>query len=202
MKTDNEKMGTRQRLIAAMTDLIRRKGLHGVGLSDVLAEARAPKGVLYHHFPGGKTELAIVAIQTAVHDIVSTLGKLRNSNEDPSQMLRTWWDRARKGLEKSGFEQGCPLAAVALESTGEDKALRQVLSEGFSAIRAEIIAILTKAGMRFEKAERFSILIVAAYEGALLQSRIDTSARPAMETSNVLLELMQIELDRTKGGGK
>ena len=48
---------TRERLIAAMSDLLERRGFHGVGLSELLAQAQAPKGVLYHHFPGGKTAL-------------------------------------------------------------------------------------------------------------------------------------------------
>ena len=54
--------GTRDRLIAAMTDALRRRGFHGVGVSDILQQAGAPKGVLYHHFPGGKAELAVAAI--------------------------------------------------------------------------------------------------------------------------------------------
>jgi TetR/AcrR family transcriptional repressor of lmrAB and yxaGH operons len=45
-----------------MLTALRTKGFHGVGLSELLAQAQAPKGVLYHHFPGGKTELAVAAI--------------------------------------------------------------------------------------------------------------------------------------------
>ena len=37
-----------------MLGALRRKGYHGVGLNELLADANAPKGVLYHHFPGGK----------------------------------------------------------------------------------------------------------------------------------------------------
>ena len=57
---------TRTRLITAMADALQRRGLHGVGLNEILRDAQAPKGVLYHHFPGGKTELAVAAIQAIV----------------------------------------------------------------------------------------------------------------------------------------
>ncbi len=198
MKTDDTQMGTRQRLVAATSDLLQRKGLHGFGLSDVLAQARAPKGVLYHHFPGGKVELAIVAIQAAVSRIVLEFEQLQTTNQSPVQILRSWLDHSQKRLEKSGFEQGCPLAAVALESTAADHALRQALDEGFSAIRSVLSGILTGAGMTADKATRFSTLIISAYEGALLQSRIAGSAKPASETVELLLQLIQQEIETTQ----
>ena len=52
---------TKDRLILAAATLFRTRGYHGVGLADVLAEAKAPKGSLYHHFPNGKSDLALAA---------------------------------------------------------------------------------------------------------------------------------------------
>ena len=53
---------TPDKLIDTMIDAMQRKGLHGVGLNELLAAADAPKGSLYHHFPNGKTELSVAAI--------------------------------------------------------------------------------------------------------------------------------------------
>jgi TetR/AcrR family transcriptional repressor of lmrAB and yxaGH operons len=195
MNTSDVKMGTRQRLIAAMSELLQRKGLQGVGLSDVLAQAQAPKGVLYHHFPGGKTELAISAIRSSVNRIVASIQFLRSTDQNVVQRLRTWLGQAQKRLEKSGFEQGCPLAAVALESTAADQELRQALEEGFGAIRSVLAGMLADAGMTTTDAARFSTLIVSAYEGALLQSRIAGSAKPARDTLDLLLRLIQLEIE-------
>ena len=195
MKSDHVKMDTRKRLIAAMADLLQRKGLHGFGLSEVLAQAQAPKGVLYHHFPGGKVELAIVAIQSAVNHLLSTIEQLKRTNPDVMQVLYTFFSLAQNQLEKSGFERGCPLAAVALESTSADQALRQALSEGFRIIRSAIADLLSEAGMTAERAIWFSTLIVSAYEGALLQSRIAASVTPVNETITILLQLIQQEID-------
>ena len=58
--------GTRDRLIGAMLQALSTRGLHGVGINELLVAARAPKGVLYHHFPGGKTELAVATIEQLV----------------------------------------------------------------------------------------------------------------------------------------
>ncbi|MGD9864998.1 MAG: TetR family transcriptional regulator, partial [Pseudodonghicola sp.] len=52
---------SRDRLIRAASGLFRRRGYAGVGVSEILTVAELPKGSLYHHFPGGKRELAEAA---------------------------------------------------------------------------------------------------------------------------------------------
>src|SRR5580700_7348459 len=53
---------TRQRLVDASAALFQRQGLTGTGIKQILSEAGAPFSSLYHHFPGGKEELATAAI--------------------------------------------------------------------------------------------------------------------------------------------
>ena len=185
--------GTRDRLIAAMSDLLQRRGLHGIGLSDVLAQARAPKGVLYHHFPGGKVELAVAAIQAAVAYIKATLDRLQAAHDDPVQALRAWLDHAQKQLEQSDFERGSPLATVALESTAADHVLRQALAQGFSEIRERLAGLLSQAGVMPVRAAQLATLMVGAYEGALIQSRVAGSAQPVRDIADVLVEWVRCE---------
>lgn len=64
---------TRERLITAAIELFQARGYHGAGVNDVLAAADAPKGSLYHHFPGGKAELAIAAIERVSRDVGQTI---------------------------------------------------------------------------------------------------------------------------------
>ena len=196
MASQTQHSGTRQRLIAAMHDLLQRKGFHGVGINDVLALAQAPKGVMYHHFPGGKVELAVAAIQSAVENIIARLEQLQTSSQYTLQSLNIWMDHALKRLAKSGYERGCPLAAVALESTADDHLLRRTLNEGFCRIRSVLAEMLVDAGLTAERAGRFATLIVSAYEGALLQSRVADSVGPAGETLEMLMELIQVEINR------
>jgi len=190
---------TRERLIFATSDLLRRKGLHGFGVSDVLAAAQAPKGVLYHHFPGGKLELAIAAIDTAVAQILRSLEQIEAGGGDVPLALRGWLDQAHQRLARSGYEMGCPLAAVALESTGEDRELRAALNSGFDAIRGQLGRLLGQAGLSRAKAPRFAALVVSAYEGALLQARIAGDAKPANETADLLLEMLKREIQSARG---
>lgn len=191
--------GTRDRLIAAMFDLLQRRGLHGIGLSDVLAQAGAPKGVLYHHFPGGKVELAVAAIQAAVAYITATFDHLQATHDDPVQVLRAWLDHAQKQLAQSTFERGCPLATVALESTADDHTLRQALAQGFAAIRDRLTQLLAQAGVSSARAAQLSTLMVAAYEGALIQARVAGSAQPVSDIAEMVVEWVRREIQSKDG---
>ena len=185
---------TRDRLIAAMLNALRRKGYHGVGLNELLAEAGAPKGVLYHHFPGGKSELAIAAIHTVVGQITSGLQKLMARCIDPADALQAWMESAQKLLAGSGFEQGCPLASIALESTPEDAAIRAALADAFSSIRAHLTNALQVAGIAPERIAKLAALIVSAYEGALLQARVAGNIQTMHNTTEALVDLIRLSL--------
>ena len=180
----------RDRLIAAMTDALRRRGLHGIGLTELLQVAQAPKGVLYHHFPGGKTELAIAAIDRVVERMTGGLDKLLATTPDPLQAMRRWIAGATARLQDTGFEAGCPLATVALESRSEDQALREALARAFGRVRERIALGLLNAGLPAERAQGLAALIVTAYEGGLLQSRVAHSVEPIQRATDTLLALL------------
>ncbi|WP_288252933.1 TetR/AcrR family transcriptional regulator [uncultured Hydrogenophaga sp.] len=180
----------RERLIAAMTDALRRRGLHGIGLTELLQAAQAPKGVMYHHFPGGKTELAVAAIDEVVVRMTAGLDKLLATTPDPLQAMRRWIAGATARLQDTGFEAGCPLATVALESRPEDQALREALARAFERVRERIAQGLVNAGLPAERALGLAALIVAAYEGGLLQSRVAHSVEPIQRATDTLLALL------------
>ena len=185
---------TRDRLITAMTEALQRRGLHGIGLSELLKAAQAPKGVLYHHFPGGKTELAVAAIDAAVSALGARMDTLLRREADPVAALRAWLSGAQRQLERTGFAAGCPLGTVALESTPEDTALRSALARGFAALRERLATVLLRAGMPATRAPALAMLLVAAYEGALMQARVAGDGRALSEASDTLLDIVAREL--------
>jgi len=179
----------RQRLILAMIDALQRRGLHGSGLTELLAAAQAPKGVLYHHFPGGKTELAVAAVHATVERLCVMLDE-RMGAGDPAAALMAWIEGAQKRLAGSGYERGCPLATIALETTAADVEIRAALGAGFEQVRLRIAAALVKAG--YDNADALAALILAAYEGGLLQARAAGTAQPMTLVGEALLSLLTL----------
>ncbi len=189
--TADARPDTRSRLIAAMSDALQRRGYHGIGLNELLLAAEAPKGVLYHHFPGGKTALAVAAIEASVARICAYLDELTARGDPPLVVLETWLDAAQRRLEKTQFECGCPLATVALESTPADVAIRAALASGFAEFRRRIAALLREHGQSPERAESVAALIVSAYEGGLMQSRVAENAEPMRLMAHALRALLR-----------
>jgi TetR/AcrR family transcriptional repressor of lmrAB and yxaGH operons len=188
--------GTRDRLIAAMTDALRRRGLHGIGLTELLAQAGAPKGVLYHHFPGGKTELAVAAIDDVVARMLRGLDALLASTPEPIEAMRRWMAGATGRLSDTGFGAGCPLATVALETTPDDAALRDALARAFATLRERIALALEQHGEPQVQARGIAALVVATYEGGLLQARVAQSTEPITQATDTLLSLLTTRASR------
>lgn len=190
--------GTRERLVTAMSRALQRRGYHGVGLAELLAEAGAPKGVLYHHFPGGKQQLAVAAIEAIAAHITASLDRLVAAGADPLPTLQGWLAMAEQQLVKTGFERGCPLATVALETTADDAAVRAALAAAFDAIRERLALLLAAAGVPEAHAAGLAALVLATYEGALMQARVAGSGAPMAAAARTLLLLLRREIDHAR----
>jgi TetR/AcrR family transcriptional repressor of lmrAB and yxaGH operons len=174
-----------------MTDGMQRHGLHGTGLSEVLRDAGAPKGVLYHHFPEGKTGLAVASIDASIDQISTWLDVAFAKYPDPLEAIERWVRAASRRLSETDFDAGCPLATVALETTAADVEVRGALGTAFADLRGRIAAALDAQG--FAGAAGMAALIVATYEGALLQARVDNSIEPLRLSSEALMGLLRAQ---------
>ena len=53
---------TRTTMVEGAIQLLATRGVHGASLLKVLEHTGAPRGSVYHHFPGGKEELILAAL--------------------------------------------------------------------------------------------------------------------------------------------
>lgn len=183
--------GTRDRLIEAMAASIQRRGMNATGLSGILREAGAPKGVLYYHFPDGKTELTVAAITLSVEQMAGSLERAVAREDDLLDSLQRWLARTADRLGSTDFVWGCPLATVALESSAEDRDIRAALDAGFHRLRQVIAEQFVATGRPPAEAEHIAFAIVAAYEGGLLQARVAGDVKPMIDSCTYLLDLIR-----------
>lgn len=192
MHDESPAPGTRDRLIVAMSRALSTRGYHGIGLNELLATANAPKGVLYHHFPGGKAELAVAAIDHVAVRLHTELELIsERAQGDIVGALSAWMAAAQGLLESSGYARGCPLATVALETGPDDLVLRAALDRAFTALRGKLATFLMAAGLADARARPLAALLVSAYEGALVQSRVAGDVQPMAETCSALVEVIR-----------
>ncbi len=182
---------TRDRIVQAMSASIQARGMNATGLNDIVRDAAAPKGVLYHHFPGGKAAITIAAIDESVDRLEVRLARSVERGSDVLTALELWLERAASGLRESSFALGCPLATVALETTPNDCEIREALDRAFVRLREVIAAGLQREGRTAHDAERMAFAIVAAYEGGLLQARVAGRIEPMLDACRFMLDVMR-----------
>src|SRR5579862_5786022 len=119
----------RERMVRSAAQLIRRKGVSGTGMREIVTEAEAPRGSLQHYFPGGKEELVSDALlwmgNVAAHRIERCHRDLKTRT--PSALLASIVDTWRHDLTSEQFSAGCPLVAAAADTATTSTQLRQVL---------------------------------------------------------------------------
>src|SRR6185503_7714391 len=92
--------------------LLAKKGLLGASFSKILEESGAPRGSLYHHFPGGKDELVLEAIELAQSHVMAVIEKLAGHPAD--EVASAFINMLRTVLSRSNFEAGCSIVAVTV----------------------------------------------------------------------------------------
>lgn len=168
---------TRRRLISSTVQSLRANGYAGTGLSDVIRESGVPRGSLYHHFPGGKAELAASAIHHGGADMVARLRRLHERTGSVARSIEAFCDHYRESLEATGFVAGCPIATVALEGPSLDPTVRAQTGSEFGGLIGLLADALVDDGVAPTRATHLASVIVATIEGGMLLSKAtgDTS---------------------------
>ncbi|HWF31253.1 MAG TPA: TetR/AcrR family transcriptional regulator, partial [Solirubrobacteraceae bacterium] len=104
---------TRERIVQHSAELFRRQGFAGTGVKQIVAEASAPFGSLYHFFPGGKEQLGEEVIRSSGAIYGQLLDAFYAPGEDPVAATRNFFAAAAQTLSDSGYADACPIATVA-----------------------------------------------------------------------------------------
>ena len=169
---------TRGRMIDTTARLLQAQGYHGTGLGQVLAEAKAPKGSLYFHFPGGKEELAAEALRRSAGEGREAVLAVVVAAPSPFAAIKSVCELLASRLEASDFVDGCPIATVALEAAPTSQMLHEACAEAYRTWEGVIEDRLRAEGVPAARAERIATTVLAAIEGALVLSKAARSATP------------------------
>ena len=164
----------RQRMIERTAILLAQKGLQGTSFSEVLEASGAPRGSLYHHFPGGKDELVLAALSKAADLVMDTIN--RGESKSAAVVAQTFIGLWRMQLVKYDFRAGC--AGVAITVATDSPVLLESVGEVFRNWRHRLSALLAKGGVPADRAPAMSATLIAACEGAVLLSRAERSIVP------------------------
>ncbi|MBU3702299.1 MAG: TetR/AcrR family transcriptional regulator [Acidimicrobiia bacterium] len=155
-------------MIEGASELLATHGVQGTSFALVLEATGAPRGSIYHHFPGGKNELVVAAVCAAGATVTALIDAV--DAETPEEVVRVFVGGWRATLKGGRFERGCAIAAAS-QSTEDEPDIRAASHDVFTQWRLALSRALIRSGADPADAGDQAALLIAAVEGALLMGR-------------------------------
>ncbi len=185
---------TQERLIGATAGLLRERGYHGAGLSEILATSGVPKGSLYHHFPGGKSQLAAQSLHREGQRLVAGLQRFVDEADSVAAAVGRFCDYFAAELLSSDYRRGCPLATVALESGDLADDVHGELATAMTSMIDLVARCIAVESPGAPDPRGLATEIVAAVEGALVLAKATRTTAPLETVRDRLVARIDAEL--------
>src|SRR5262249_51862171 len=101
LRERHERGTTKRRMLTSAAEVLRERGAAGVTIDEVLSRSGAPRGSVYHHFPGGRNQILLEALQFAGDSLSTAIGDA--ACQGPMALLREFVDLWEDVLRDSDF---------------------------------------------------------------------------------------------------
>ena len=181
--------GPREKLIEAAITLMRRSGLSGAGINEIVRESGAPRGSVYYFFPKGKQQIVTEGLTQYSERIVAFIDSTMSSKRKPGEKVKALFNAFAERLELGEFRHSCPVGTVCLDLDSELEGLRFVVAAAFDQYVKAIEVHFPFQDRR--RAKSFAGLLLTTIEGAYIRGRADRSSKPFREAGAWLAELVE-----------
>ena len=175
-------------MVQAARQLIRERGYNATAFSDVLELSQAPRGSVYFHFPGGKTQLAIEAAEAHAHDQVTIIDQIADQAESAAQLVELYVNLSREGMVGSNYGRGCAVAPLVTEGAARESAdVGETTRRAFSEMIDRLAFHFVDIGIDRAPARELAHAVIASVQGAMVTSRALHSSAPYDAVRTVLV---------------
>ncbi|WP_329556345.1 TetR/AcrR family transcriptional regulator [Streptomyces sp. NBC_00696] len=183
-------MSTPERLIESTRELLWERGYVGTSPKAILERSGAGQGSMYHHFKGGKPDLALAAIRRTAEELRATAEAVLDGPGTPYERIEAYLRRERDVL------RGCPVGRLTMDPDVIASAeLREPVDETLDAIRERLAGIVEEGKEQGQfgpqlDGEEIAATILATVQGGYVLAR--ASGSPAVFDTGVrgLLSLL------------
>ena len=173
-----EQKSTAERLVDAATELFMAKGYGSTSIADILREAGANSGSLYHVFPTKQDLLLAVLDRYRTGIMPMLIEPAWEGVADPIARIFALLARYRLALEATDCTYGCPIGSLALEIHEPDPPVRALLAANFDewvdAIRQCLDGALDRLPADLDRMA-LAQFVLTVMEGGVMQSRTHRS---------------------------
>src|ERR1700761_6083379 len=197
----NKPPSTADRLVFAAMKLFLEKGYGSTSGQDILREAKANAGSLYHVFPT-KQDVLLAVLDLYREGIgPMLLAPAWAGIDDPIERIFALLARYRAALEMTDCTYGCPIGSLALELHEPDPPVRALLAANFDGWVAAIKSCLDAAADRLPAGTDTQALgqfVLTVMEGGVMQSRTHRS----LDAFDASVRMLRDYFDRLQAARK
>jgi TetR/AcrR family transcriptional regulator, transcriptional repressor for nem operon len=174
---------TRDHLLQVGLRRIRSLGYAATGVKEILDEADVPKGSFYHHF-ASKEAFAKEVLALYVRGENERAAKLLGEGKAaPLRRLRRYFEELIAIYGPTATISGCLMGNLSLEMADHSDSIQSLLHQSYANWQTAVAVVLQEAIDRGDlarsaKPEELAGFLLNSYEGALLRSKADRSAKP------------------------
>ena len=162
--------------------MLLERGYNHLGIPDILAKTKVPKGSFYHHFES-KEEFALAVVDRYMVQVHAALDAcLGDPSIAPLRRIRKFFEAVRESYRHEGY-LGCLLGGLGQELSGISPVFRRKIDECITQIAARIAGCLDEAVERGDlprgtQTRELADLLTDCWEGAALRSRLRRNPAP------------------------
>ncbi len=186
----SNKVTTKEKFIETASRLFEVKGYNATGLNEILSESGAPKGSLYYHFPKGKEQLALEAVNLAGEKIKLKLEGNLNRIENPIEAIMANIEGLAAIIDNEEKTRDMSISLIALETYLTSEVLRKACEEVFNLLESRYAEKLIKSGIDKDEAHELGATIGTMVEGGITMSLTRKNGNPlrliAKQIPNIL----------------
>lgn len=196
---------TRERIVRAATGLVAERGVAGMSLDDVCAEAPASKSQLYHYF-AGRDELQ-QAVAEATCETVMTVQADVLADFDTLDGAERYLD-ALVGLQEQRHARGgCPIGSLAGQLAEHHEGSRLALADGFdrweTGLRVGLQAMADRGDFRSgTDVATLATQVLVAIQGGLLLTQVRRDPGQMRIAANLAMGLLRAAAVGTEPRGR
>lgn len=164
--TDEHKERTRERIVRAAAAALRARGVDGVSIAEIMAEAGLTHGGFYAHF-ASKDDLLRAALESASGQTLDMLGEATRSIP-ADQRINAAVDAYLSPKHAAHPERGCPIAALGPELSRLPGHVRHDLSLRIGRRIDALKSLLPRGG----RADEDATALLACMVGGLVLARV------------------------------
>jgi TetR/AcrR family transcriptional regulator, lmrAB and yxaGH operons repressor len=167
---------TKRRMLTSAAEVLRERGAAGVTIDEVLIRSGAPRGSVYHHFPGGRNQILLEALAFAGESMTAAISEA--ASQGPMGLMREFVAHWEGVLNESDFAAGCPVVAAAISTSDEDPRLCHDATQIFDTWRIALTRSFVLDGFNEREAASLATTMLAGIEGGVILCRSLRTAQP------------------------